>query len=89
MMTSDAIEGIPMVPGEFDFVFIDAHKPEYYDYFQLIRHRMERGGAITAHNVTGRNRSMANFEEAIKSDPGLETEIFSRHTISVSLVKDE
>ncbi len=89
VMTSDALDGIPKVPGEFDFVFIDAHKPEYYDYLQLVRHRMEQGGAITAHNVTGRDRSMADFEEAIMNDPGLETEIFSRHTISVSLVGEK
>lgn len=89
VMVSDALEGIPKVPGRFDFVFIDAHKPEYYDYLQLVRHRVEKGGAITAHNVTGRDRTMANFVEAIMSDPGLKTEIFSRHTISVSIVSDE
>jgi len=88
VMTADALEGIPEVPGTFDFVFIDAHKPEYYDYLQLVRHRMVKGGAITAHNVTGRDPSMVNFVEAIMNDHGLETEIFPRHTISVSLVRD-
>ncbi len=88
VITADALVGIPEVPGNFDFVFIDAHKPEYYDYLQLVRHRMVKGGVITAHNVTGRDRSMENFVEAIMNDPGLETEIFPKHTISVSLVKD-
>jgi caffeoyl-CoA O-methyltransferase len=88
VITSDALKAIPEIPGTFDFVFIDAHKPQYYDYLQLVRHRVSEGGAITAHNVTGRDRSMANFEEAIRNDPGLETEVFSRHTMSVSIVKD-
>jgi caffeoyl-CoA O-methyltransferase len=87
VITSDALEGIPNVPGTFDFVFIDAHKPEYYDYLQLVRNRVREGGAITAHNVTERDRSMANFVDAIKNDRGLATEIFSRHTMSVSLVR--
>jgi caffeoyl-CoA O-methyltransferase len=88
VITSDALEAIPEIPGTFDFVFIDAHKPQYYDYLKLVRHRVSEGGAITAHNVTGRDRSMSNFEEAIRNDPGLDTEIFSRHTMSVSLVKN-
>lgn len=89
VIVSDALEAIPELSGTFDFVFIDAHKPEYYDYFRSIRDRMQENGAITAHNVSGRNRAMANFVEAIQNDPDLETEIFSSHTISVSLVKNE
>ncbi len=37
--------------------------------------------------MTGRDRSMADFEEAIMNDTGLETEIFRRNTISVSIVR--
>ena len=88
VITADALEGIPEVPGEFDFVFIDAHKPQYPDYLRLVRHRMVGGGAITAHNVTDRDRSMAAFVEALQSDSGLDTEIFNRYTMSVSVVKE-
>lgn len=87
VMTADALVGIPRVPGTFDFVFIDGHKPEYKGYYDLVRHRMRPGGAITAHNVTGRDRSMADFVEAIQTDPKLETVIYPRHAISVSIVK--
>jgi caffeoyl-CoA O-methyltransferase len=86
VVTSDALEAIPEIPGDFDFVFIDAYKPEYPDYLRLVRQRMVKGGAITAHNVTNRSRGMVNYVEAIKGDPGLETEIFRRHTMSVSIV---
>ena len=86
VVTSDALEAIPEIPGDFDFVFIDAYKPEYIDYLRLVRRRMVKGGAITAHNVTNRNRAMINFVETLKNDPGLETEIFRRHTMSVSIV---
>ncbi len=88
VLTADALEGIPEVPGEFDFVFIDAHKPQYPDYLRLVRNRVVSGGAITAHNVTDRNPSMADFVNMIRNDPGLDTEIFDRYTMSVSLVTE-
>jgi caffeoyl-CoA O-methyltransferase len=86
VMTADALVGIPKVAGEFDFVFIDAYKPQYLDYLRLVRHRMKKGGSIAARNVTDRGRTMANFVEAILDDPGLSTEIHRRHNMSVSLV---
>jgi caffeoyl-CoA O-methyltransferase len=87
VVTADALEGIPRVEGTFDFVFIDAHKPDYKKYYDLIRNRMKTGGAITAHNVSDRDWSMADFVEAIQNDPGLETVIHSANTMSVSIVK--
>ena len=90
--TADALEEIPNVPGTFDFIFIDAWKPDYYKYLQLIRERVEEGGAITAHNVTGASRrSMRDFLEAIDNDPNLETSIhpLSGQGISVSIVKSK
>lgn len=87
--TADALEEIPNVSGTFDFVFIDAWKPDYYKYLQLVRERVEKGGAITAHNVTGGSRSqMRDFLQAIEDDPLLETTIhpLSGQGISVSIV---
>jgi caffeoyl-CoA O-methyltransferase len=87
--TADALEAIPDVPGNFDFIFIDAWKPDYPRYLELVRNRVERGGAITAHNVISSARSMRDFLDAIQNDPGLETEIHrvSGQGISVSIVR--
>jgi caffeoyl-CoA O-methyltransferase len=88
--TANALEEIPNIPGNFDFVFIDAWKPDYIKYLQLIKHRVEEGGAITAHNVTGGSaRAMRDFLDAIQQDSGLDTEIhrLSGEGISVSIVK--
>jgi len=85
----DALRAIPKIEGTFDFIFIDAWKTDYIKYFRLLRHRMRPGGVITAHNVSGQSRSMADFLEALTSDPGLETKIIntSSEGISVSFVR--
>lgn len=87
--TADALEEIPKVPGTFDFIFIDAWKPDYHKYLQLVRNRVVEGGVITAHNTTSSQRQMRNFLNAIQNDPGLETTIHpvSGQGISVSIVR--
>jgi predicted O-methyltransferase YrrM len=86
---NDALEEIPQVEGTFDFVFIDAWKPDYLKYLDLLRDRMRPGGAIIAHNVTNYARDMQEFLDAIKNDPGLETTFneISAEGMSISLVK--
>ena len=89
--TANALEEIPNVPGTFDFVFIDAWKPDYFQYLQLIQDRVEAGGVITAHNVSGSSRQMRDFLDAIQNDQALETKIYpvSGQGISVSIVKKQ
>lgn len=75
----DALEEIPRLPDKFDFIFIDAWKPDYKRYFDLLRHRIRPGGVLVAHNVTNYARDMREFLSAVENDPGLET---SFNTIS-------
>jgi caffeoyl-CoA O-methyltransferase len=86
VITGDALKEIPKVPGKFDFVFIDAYKPQYLDYLKLVRHRVKYDGSITARNITDSGTEMANFVEVITKDHGLETEMFRRHNMSISRV---
>lgn len=85
----DALEEIPKLEGNFDFVFIDAWKQDYIRYLELLYDRMEPGGAITAHNVTGQASLMKDFLERIKNDPKLETTIIrsSSQGISISRIR--
>lgn len=86
---NDALREIPRLEGKFDFVFIDAWKPDYIKYLKLILPMMKPGGIITAHNVTSQGGSMQGFLEEIHNNPRLETTInkSSRAGISISLVK--
>jgi predicted O-methyltransferase YrrM len=42
---------IPILPGTFDLVFIDADKPNYSNYYNLVFDRLSPGGFIIADNV--------------------------------------
>ena len=86
---NDAFKEIPQIKGDFDFIFIDAGKYDYIDFFNMLRSRIKPGGAITAHNVLDLSGMMQDFLTAIKKDPGLETKIIksSRSGVSISIVK--
>jgi caffeoyl-CoA O-methyltransferase len=47
----DALEIIPMLGETFELVFIDADKPNYANYYDLIFPRLRTGGIILADNV--------------------------------------
>ncbi|CAN5622678.1 O-methyltransferase [soil metagenome] len=47
----DATEIIPQLDETFDLVFIDADKPNYKNYFDLVFPKMRVGGIIIADNV--------------------------------------
>jgi caffeoyl-CoA O-methyltransferase len=70
---NDAFEEIPKIEGNFDFVFIDAWKPDYVRFLRLLKDRVLPGGAIVAHNVTNYARDMQEFLDAIQNDSELET----------------
>lgn len=86
---NDALKEIPALDGKFDFVFIDAWKPDYIKYLELILPKMKPGGVITAHNVTSQGSSMKDFLDEIQQNPKLSTIIdrSSRAGVSISYVK--
>lgn len=47
----NAIEIIPQLPETFDFVFIDADKTNYSNYYNLVFDKVRPGGFIIADNV--------------------------------------
>lgn len=46
-----ALEIIPTLNETFDLVFIDAHKPEYPDYYRAVFEKVNYGGYIIADNT--------------------------------------
>ena len=75
--------------GPLDFVFIDALKPDYLKYYEIVLPKMRPGGVIAAHNVVSHPKDMADFLTRIKTDPKVKSEIVTPgwQGISVTYVK--
>jgi len=83
---ADAHELVPELPGKYDFVFSDADKYWYKNYFIAMDPKIERGGCFTAHNTAQRSRGIREFLEYIENLDNYETS-FSKETragISIS-----
>jgi predicted O-methyltransferase YrrM len=85
----DALIEIPKIDGPFDIVFIDAWKPDYLRYYELVLPKVRAGGVILAHNVRNSSREMRDFLDRIKTDPAVRTEFYagSHQGLSVSWKK--
>jgi predicted O-methyltransferase YrrM len=76
----DAFAVIPTLPGTFDLVFLDAWKPDYKKFFDLVFPRVTPGGLFLAHNVINKKSEMADFLHAIETHPqGLTTIVSPGH----------
>ena len=73
----DAFKEIPKLQGSFDFVFLDAWKPDYRKFFDMVFPRLTAGGLFTAHNVVNKKSEMEPFLGAIQNNPALFTTIVS------------
>ena len=71
----DAHELVKTLPGPFDFVFSDADKDWYTQYFKDLEPKLAAGGCFTAHNVARPGGGVAAFLEYVKQLPGYETTV--------------
>ena len=85
----DAFKEIPKVAGAFDLVFLDAWKPDYKKFFDLVFPRVNPGGLFLAHNVINKKNDMLDFLAAIDKHPmALNTTVSPGHEgISITYKK--
>jgi caffeoyl-CoA O-methyltransferase len=69
----DAHEAVKTIEGPFDFVFSDADKGWYKQYFIDLAPKMAPGGCYTSHNIG--MRGMGDYVDYQKSRPGFVTTI--------------
>ncbi len=69
VITGDAFKEIPRVPGQFDLVFLDAWKPDYKKFFDMVFPRVTPGGLFLAHNVINKKNDMLDFLSIIETHP--------------------
>jgi len=89
LLLGDALQIIPQLDELFDFVFIDADKEQYIDYYELSMEKLKPGGFILIDNVLwggkavkGKNpdketRGIRRFNEYVKNDKRVEQVILS------------
>ena len=85
----DAFQEVPKVPGTFDLVFLDAWKPDYKKFFDMVFPRVNPGGLLLAHNVINKKNDMLDFLSAIEKHPmALNTTVSPGHEgISITYKK--
>lgn len=88
----DASEIIPVLTGEYDFIFLDGPKGHYYEYLPHLLSVLKVGGTLFADNVLFRGyvdgsvktphryattkHSMEKFLKAITEDEKLKTQLY-------------
>ena len=96
-----ALERVPEIEGHFDLVFIDADKPNYPAYFDLIVERLSPGGILLSDNVlwSGKvveplnpkdtsTRALLSYNKLLAEDPRLETVLLTiRDGLTISRKK--
>ena len=72
----DLVEGraadtLAALPGPFDVVFLDADRPSYLTYLELVVPKLRSGGMLIADNATSHAHELADYLERVKSHPDL------------------
>jgi caffeoyl-CoA O-methyltransferase len=81
----DAFKEIPKLQGTFDLVFLDAWKPDYKKFFDMVFPRLTTGGLFVAHNVVNKAKEMKPFLDTIHGHPNLFTTIVSPSSEGMSV----
>ena len=66
VVTGDALAVLPKLEGEYDFIYIDANKPDYLKYMRAIEPKLRKR---LADNATSSARAMADFLEYMRTSP--------------------
>ena len=83
----DAHEIVPALAGPFDFVFSDADKDWYKNYFVAVWPKLVSGRCFTAHNVSGRGAGagIRDFLAHLETLPDAVTTIDTTSRAGVSI----
>ena len=86
---ANAHDLVKQLPGPFDFVFSDADKDWYKQYFIDIHPKLKKGGCFTTHNVTD-GQASKDFLNFVENHPDYTTSIdhSSRAGIMISHKKE-
>ena len=83
---ADAHDLVEELEGPFDFVFSDADKDWYTNYFKALAPKLEVGGCFTAHNVSNTGMSgIKEFLDYVAGLPNFKTTIDTTGSAGISI----
>ena len=82
---ADAHQLVKELKGPFDFVFSDADKEWYTQYFKNVDPKLIKGGCFTAHNVTDSFGGVKEFLDYIRSLHNYQTTIDRSSSSGISI----
>ncbi|MBN2473070.1 MAG: class I SAM-dependent methyltransferase [Pirellulales bacterium] len=68
VIEGDALQVLPKLEGEYDFLFLDALKSDYLKYFRAVEGKLKPGAVIVADNVIKSANAMRDFLQAVEQD---------------------
>lgn len=81
----DAHEIVKTIPGPIDFVFSDADKTWYTQYFRDLQSKLVVGGCFTAHNVRNNFSGIPEFLDYVRMQKNFETKIIGSADEGISV----
>ena len=82
---ADAHQLVKALEGPFDFVFLDADKEWYIQYFKDLDSKLANGGCFTAHNASNSFPGIKEFLDLIRSQPDYQTTIDRSSSSGISI----
>jgi predicted O-methyltransferase YrrM len=69
VVEGDALEVLPKLEGEFDFVFLDAVKEDTLKYLQALEKKLKPGAVVVADNTIRSAAAMRDFLDYLRTSP--------------------
>jgi predicted O-methyltransferase YrrM len=82
---ADAHQLVKELKGPFDFVFSDADKEWYTQYFKDVEPKLVKGGCFTAHNMANGYGGIKEFLDSIRSLSNYQTTIDRSSSSGISI----
>lgn len=73
LIEGDAKETLRILDKEFDFVFLDAEKEDYLEFFDLIFPKLKIGGVIVADNVISHAEELKEYVDYVRANPNTQS----------------
>ena len=71
IVNGDALKKIPKLKGKFDFLFLDALKEDYINYFKLAYPKLTKNAAIVADNAIMFEKYMKDYLHYVRNHKNL------------------